>query len=348
MRYCLINILFVFTFINNLDIRAQQLPRFSQYIMNEFLINPAVAGYDGRSSLNITARKELLGFISNTPETYSFSAQSRILKKGFSIKSGIFGKTSFRPSSKGRVGLGINFLKDINVAMHRTGFQFTYAYHIFIRNSQLSFGLTGSILQFKVSDDDFVYKDPNDIVIDGLTNGIIVPDANLGVNFMTQNYHVGLAVSQLFKSSIQFGKYTDFNDKNSTPFTRHYYLIGAYRMGFFTKPRWEVEYSTMIRITKLSFKQSDKDVRYTADLSAKFLYDRTYWAGLSFRTSEELVSNNKELVLTLGVKLNRYYIGYAFDYGLNNLSSYTIGSHEITLSVKFGDTMRRYRWLERY
>jgi type IX secretion system PorP/SprF family membrane protein len=348
MKYYILNILLIGILLNASNISGQQMPRYSQYIMNEFLINPAVAGYDGRTSLNISARKELLGFASNTPETYSFSAQSRILKKGFSIRSGIFGKTSFRPTSKGRVGLGVNFMKDVNIAMHRIGFQFTYAYHIFVRNSQLSFGLAGSIFQFKVNGDDFVYKDPDDIVIDGLTNGLIVPDANFGVNFMTQNYHVGLSVSQLFKSSIQFGKYTDFNDKNSTPFTRHYYILGAYRMAFFTKPQWEVEYSTMIRITKLSFKQTDRDLRYTADLSAKFLYSRQYWAGLSFRTSEELLSNNKELILTLGVKVGRYYLGYAFDYGLNNLSRYTIGSHEIALSLKFGDTSRRYRWLERY
>ena len=348
MKDYIINIIFLGILLNALDTRGQQMPRYSQYILNEFLINPAVAGYDGRTSLNISARKELLGFVSNTPETYSFSAQSRILKKGFSIKSGIFGKTTFKPASKGRVGLGVNFLKDVNVAIQRTGFQFTYAYHIFIRNSQLSFGLAGSIFQFKINGDDFVYKDPNDIVIDGLTNGIIVPDANFGVNFMTQNYHVGVAIAQLFKSSIQFGKYTDFNDKNATPFTRHYYILGAYRLAFFRKPQWEIEYSSIIRITKLTFKQNEKDLRYTADLSAKLLYNRQYWAGLSFRTSEELLSNNKELIIILGVKLSRYYIGYAFDYGLNNLSRYTVGSHEITLSIKFGETTRRYRWLERY
>mgnify|MGYP003564894507 CR=1 FL=1 len=165
---------------------------------------------------------------------------------------------------------------------------------------------------------------------------------------MTKYYHIGLSASQLFKSKIQFGKYTDFNDTNATPFARHYYIIGAYRRAFFRKPQWEIEPSTLIRITKLSFKKTDRDIRYTADFSAKFIYNRAYWVGLSFRTSEELLSNNKDLVLMLGIKLNRYYIGYSFDYGLNNLSRYTIGSHEITLSLKFGDATRRYRWLERY
>jgi type IX secretion system PorP/SprF family membrane protein len=346
MKISIINILFVLVLFYSGNVKAQQIPRYSQYIMNEFMINPAVAGYDGRTSINIAARKELLGFAAGTPQTYSFSAQSRILKKPFSIKSGLFGKTSFKPTTKGRVGLGINLLNDINVAIHRTGFQFTYAYHIFILNSQLSFGLSASVYQFKVNGDDFVYKDPDDVVIEGLTSGIIVPDANFGVNYMTQDYHIGIAVSQLFKSSIQFGQYTNFNDTNATPFNRHYYILGAYRKALLRKPELELEPSAILRITKLSFKKDD--MRYTADLSMKVLYRREYWAGLSFRTSEELLSNNKELILMLGIKINKYYIGYAFDYGLNSLSRYTVGSHEITLSIKFGDSTRRYRWLERY
>ena len=50
---------------------AQQLPRYSQYIMNEFLVNPSVAGVDGQTSIDLSARKEWLGFVPNTPETYS-------------------------------------------------------------------------------------------------------------------------------------------------------------------------------------------------------------------------------------------------------------------------------------
>jgi len=50
-----------FCLISPSDILAQQLPRYSQYIMNEFLINPAVAGVDGRTCIDLSARKEWLG-----------------------------------------------------------------------------------------------------------------------------------------------------------------------------------------------------------------------------------------------------------------------------------------------
>jgi type IX secretion system PorP/SprF family membrane protein len=340
-------ILLINLILGSLTVSAQQVPRYSQYIMNEFLINPAVAGYDGRTTLNLAARKELIGFTHKTPQTYSFSAQTRILKRPFSIKSGLLGKTSFKPGSKGRVGVGISFLNDVNTAIHRTGFQFTYAYHIFILNSQLSFGLSGTVFQFKVSDDDFYYKDPNDVVIDGLSKGLIIPDANFGVNFMNQNYHIGIAACQLFKSHFQMGNYTDFNDTNSAPFNRNYYILGAYRYRLFRKPKWELEPSSIIRINNISFKDGF-ELRYLADLSMKVFYKREYWAGLSFRTSDEVMSINKEIILMLGIKVNKYYFGYSFDYGLNSLSKYSYGSHEITISAKFGDSVRRYRWLERY
>ncbi len=348
MKEIIKKILFIILLLDCSVIMAQQVPRFSQYIMNEFLINPAVAGYDGRSSINLAARKELLGFDENTPETYSFTAQARILKTAFDIRSSLFGKTSFKPASKGRVGVGIGFLNDINNAIHKTGFQFTYAYHIFIQNSQLSFGLSGTIFQFRISDDDFQYKDPNDAVIDGLTKGVIIPDANFGVNYMKQNFHVGFSACQLFKSFFQLGNYANFNDNNTTPFNRNYYLMGSYRYTFFGKPKWEIEPSSVISVNNVSFIKKELDLRYSADLTMSVLYNREYWAGLSFRTSDQLLLNNKEIILLLGIRINKYYIGYSFDYGLSSLSKYTVGSHEITLSAKFGDSVRRYRWLERY
>ena len=40
---------------------SQQLPVYSQYMMNKFLINPAVAGSEGYTSFNLTAREQWIG-----------------------------------------------------------------------------------------------------------------------------------------------------------------------------------------------------------------------------------------------------------------------------------------------
>jgi len=46
---------------------GQQLPVYSQYMMNKFLINPAVAGSEGYTAFNLTSRKQWLG-IKDAPQ----------------------------------------------------------------------------------------------------------------------------------------------------------------------------------------------------------------------------------------------------------------------------------------
>jgi type IX secretion system PorP/SprF family membrane protein len=313
---------------------AQQLPRFSQYYANEFLINPAVAGYDGRTVINLAARKQWVGFSSNTPNSYLLSIQGRILKKGFSLKPGTFGNASFKKSNKGRVGLGAIVYCDQNGAIHRTGAQFSYAYHIFIHNSQLSFGLTGNVFQYRISSDNAQLKDPENDPLYGLIGkSTVVPDAGIGVNYMTEKWHAGLSVSQVFQSKLKIGNNADFKGSDDIKLIRQYVILADYRYTLPRKTKWEIEPSTLISFNEM--------LKIQSDVSIKAYYERQYWFGISGRTTGEFI-------LMGGIKYRNYYFGYSFDYGFKGISKYSFGSHEITLSAKFGDTARRYRWLDRY
>ena len=120
---------------------SQQLPIYSQYLYNKFLINPAHAGSDGYTSINLTAREQWIGY-SGAPRTYSLSWQTRILKKPFDVKQKSSNRTVYRPKTDGRVGLGAYIFSDRNGLIQRTGFQATYAYHLWLQeNTQLSLGL---------------------------------------------------------------------------------------------------------------------------------------------------------------------------------------------------------------
>jgi len=316
------------------SVSGQQLPRFSQYALNEFQINPAVAGFDGRTTFNLSARKQWLGFAINTPNSVMVTAQGRILKSGWTLKSGPQGKSSFRKGSKGRVGLGGVLYMDENGAIQRTGGQFSYAYHLFIRNSQLSMGLTGHLFQYRINKELAQLKNPDEDVLDGLIGkSTFVPDAGIGVNYMTENWHIGLAVSQVFQSKLKLGNAGDFSASEETRLLRHYYLLADCRIGFRQSPHWELEPSACILANEL--------LRFQVDLSFKALYKRQYWFGLSGRSSGDIIA-------MFGLKVLRYYFGYSYDYGFSGISKYTYGSHEITLSAKFGDTARKYRWLDRY
>jgi len=78
-----------------------------------------------------------------------------------------------------------------------------------------------------------------------------------------------------------------------------------------------------------------------ADITARVYYKYDYWAGLSFRT-------NDAVIMMLGLKYDRFYFAYAFDFTLTDIRKQSLGTHELTLAVKFGESARRYRWINAY
>ena len=63
-------------------IKGQQLPLYSQYSMNRFLINPAVAGTEGFTTISLTAREQWIGF-KGTPKTHSITIDSKLLPDSY-------------------------------------------------------------------------------------------------------------------------------------------------------------------------------------------------------------------------------------------------------------------------
>jgi type IX secretion system PorP/SprF family membrane protein len=260
------------------------------------------------------------------------SIQGRILKSMTDITRGSSGNR-LHSGSRGRVGLGGIVYHDQNGAIHRTGAQFSYAYHIFIYNSQLSFGLTGSIFQYRIGDEAELKDPENDPLYSLIGKSTIIPDAGIGINYMEERWHVGLSVSQIFQTKLKLGNAEEYKLSEDIRLKRHYYMIADYRFSFDQNNKWEIEPSTVILANEM--------LRFSADLSLKAYYKRQYWFGLSGRTTGEII-------IMGGIKFGNYYFGYSYDYGFSGISSYTLGSHEITISAKFGDTSRKYNWLDRY
>jgi type IX secretion system PorP/SprF family membrane protein len=310
---------------------AQQTPIYSQYVLSEFIINPALAGIDGMTSINFTGRKQWLGW-EYAPNTYSASVSTRILKSvNPFISKKKTGAGGLRKGSSGRVGLGASVIKDQNGAINKTSLNLTYAYHIPMYNSSLSFGLTLQSNQFSIDAEKAKLGTPGDPVDGLIGTSTYSPDAAIGVNFSTQKYHAGISMFNLFQSPVKFGE-ASVNYKELKQ-VRHYYLLATYHNKISSMPKWEYEPAIVARGTE--------QLQGSAEISIRFIYEKQYWFGMSFRTSADIVA-------LMGVKLNRFYFGYSFDYGFNEISHLSYGSHEILLAIKLGDDTRRYRWWERY
>lgn len=308
--------------------QGQQLPLYSQYLHNKFLINPSVAGSDGYTSFNITAREQWVGYY-GAPRTFSFSAQTRLLKRNYIIRHKRPGRTVYRPSTDGRVGLGAYVFSDRNGLIQRTGFQAAYSYHIWLQNeTQMSMGLAFTGYHYRIDEKQINFEDPDEPWLnDNLRRGIFVPDASVGFYLLNARYNVGFSAEQLFEASARIGEESYKNYR----LDRHYYLFGSYFIEL--TDAHELQPSVLFMMSE--------QIKPQADIGINYNYEQSFWAGLAYRTSGAVVAN-------LGVKYQNMFIGYAFDFTLQEIQRVTYGTHELTMALKFGDSARKYRWLDRY
>ena len=204
---------------------SQQLPLYSQYLYNKFLINPAHAGSDGYTSYNITAREQWIGY-SGAPRTYSLSYQTRILKKGYRLNQNIFNNTVYSPKTTGRVGFGGYVFSDRNGLVQRTGFQTSYTYNMWIQDyTQLSLGLglTGYHFRINVNENSFE-ESTEPLLNDKLRRGVFVPDIDFGIYLLNPRFDIGFSALQMLGAVSKIGNYAYRNYWMD----RHFYLFGSY------------------------------------------------------------------------------------------------------------------------
>ena len=314
---------------------AQQLPLYSQYLYNKFLINPALAGSDGYTSFNITTREQWVGY-SGAPRTYSLSWQTRILKRGYKISKTIFNRTTFAPKTDGRVGLGGYVFNDRNGLIQRTGFQASYSYHMWLKeNIQLSLGLAFNGYHFNTNANELSFEDSNEPWLsNNLRRGVFVPDADFGIYLLNPKFDIGFSALQLFGAAAKIGDYAYRNFRMD----RHYYLFGSYnlKIGSLT----DLEPSIL-------FKTSEQ-LKPQADIGITYIYDQNIWTGLTYRTGSGVIANIRFRYIPDHSKWTALFFGYSVDFTLNEIQRVTYGTHELTVALKFGDSSRKYRWLDRY
>jgi hypothetical protein len=78
-----------------------------------------------------------------------------------------------------------------------------------------------------------------------------------------------------------------------------------------------------------------------ADFGLTYIFNNEVWGGITYRTGSAIIAN-------VGVQYQNIFLGYSFDFTMQEIQSVTYGTHEITIALKYGDSRRRYRWLDRY
>ncbi len=171
--------------------------------------------------------------------------------------------------------------------------------------------------------------DVQDELLNSYDQVVYIPDANFGVSYQTRRYYAGFAMTNLFRGALMIGN----GGENGRSELGHYFLTGGIR--FYPGVDWILEPSVMLKSSDMVFKS------FQVDLTGRVYYKDDYWLGLSYRTGDAVI-------LLAGLKVDRFYLGYAFDFTLSEIRSYTYGTHELTFLARFGDNPRRYRWINKY
>ena len=288
-------------FVGLLSGYSQQLPLYSQYLLNDFLLNPAIAGTNNYIPIRLTGRYQYVGF-DGAPKTVALAAHSPIMR--------------------GKMGVGGFLFSDKIGAVSQTGLQLSYSYHMPLSNDiKLSMGLGFRAFQYVLDETQLVYIDEDQTITD-TKQAAFVPDADFGLYvYSGTKWFAGFSAAQLIQYKVKLG---DVDIESSSSTIRHYFLTGGYT--FDAGQDFQIQPSLLVKATAES--------PVNIDVNVKATYQKNYWLGLSFRS-------DKSLITMFGVKYQIYFLGFAYDYSFSDIKNYSNGSFEIVLGVNLGEGANR-------
>lgn len=299
IKKILITISVIVGFIYSQKADAQQIPQFTQYMLNNYLSNPAVAGTYNYFQLRLNNRYQWVG-MNDAPQTNSISL--------------------FGPFSKKDMGWGSYIYMDVTGPTSKMGLMGSYAYNMSISDeTRISGGISFGFMQYKVDGSKLTvgenYSNINDPAIFKTTQSTFTPDASVGVYLWSTLYYVGVSANQLFGQKLKL--YSD--------------PIGTNRL----RQHIQVSGGTNISLNKYYYIEPALLIKYMFrsplqfEVNAKVTYKGQMWGGISYRYQDAIA-----ILIGYNYK-KKYIIGYSYDYSYTGIRKYQSGTHEIMLGYLF-------------
>jgi type IX secretion system PorP/SprF family membrane protein len=275
---------------------AQQEPLFTQYYVNDMVINPAVSGSRTYNPLIIQTRQQWLGF------------------EGAPLTSNV----SYHGALNNRSAMGGYLMFDKAFPTMQANLHLNYAYHVPLDYDKvnLSFGLGAKVMYHNLDFNNNDLPPGDDQAFSAGTYDKFLGDASSGVYLYGKHFYAGFSISNMFQSSFNTPV---TNSPYSNREFRNYYGVGGYRFNIMNND-WQLEPSFLIR--KIQFQS------VMTDLSSRILYLENTWAGLTYRT-------NGTAIISFGFGVNSIDISYSYDHTFaGEIMQYTYGTHELGISFR--------------
>ncbi|MCC7333169.1 MAG: type IX secretion system membrane protein PorP/SprF [Flavobacteriales bacterium] len=277
-------------------VTGQQLPHFSQYYLNDYLINPAISGARPYFEAKSAHRYQWEG-ITDAPRTYTLSING--------------------PTRNQKMGLGGYLFTDNVGPTRRTGVNLTYAYHIKVSEKlKLGMGLSAGIIQFMIDGSKITLRESDDDIITNGVQSVLLPDAGFGLYLYHEKYHIGFSAPQLLNSRVNFFN-SGRNPEGTLP--SHFFFSGGYKF----------KLSDEFVLEPTVFAKYISPVPLQIEGTLRVIYQEKIWLAGTYRDKDAITAS-------IGYLINNYFtISYAFDFTTTNLRNYSDGTHELLVGVRF-------------
>ncbi len=280
-------------------VQAQQTPLSNFYNFNEYLINPAQAGYRNQLEGSASHRIQWQS-IEGAPKTTFFGVHGAL---------------------NDNMGLGLKLNIDQTDILQQFNAAVSYAYRIKLNEegSNLSFGISGMALQNSINYGDAVIGDYADDVITGGQQSGITFDAEFGILYELKKFKFGIASSHLFESGVDY----DIPENGGTgTFERVRQFITYSSYQFDLNESWTLEPFVLVR------NQGPESFQF--ELNALSAYKEMLYLGAGYRQEAVYIGR-------VGFQItDQLMAAYAYEFGSTGVASYSGGSHEFMLGYNLG------------
>ncbi len=312
--------------------RAQQKPHYTQYVLNNYALNPALTGIENYTEVKISHRHQWVG-LQDAPVTTYFTIHAPIGKKDYRTTATSFAIQGQNPRGKqyweeyeaspAHHGIGMQIINDAAGPFQNFSAYGTYAYHVGINartNFSAGFGIGLNQVRLNTSKLFFGTTYPVDPAVAG--SGILNKmkfDMNAGVWLYSADYFAGVAMQQIIPEKLEFADNTvRLTNGKKVP---HIFATAGYRFLL-------TEDINMIPSVMLKYVSN---VPLQADLNVKLQYQDLLWAGASYRSKYGFAA------LAGFNVLNLFSLSYSYDYSTTSLNLVSRGTHEILIGFILGN-----------
>ncbi len=317
---------------------GQQRPHYTQYILNQYILNPAITGIENYADVKISARDQWVG-LQGAPRTAYLTIHAPIGKTDYRTATTSFTIPGENPRGKyywenytaaePHHGVGLSVVNDATGSFNRFTAMLSYAYHLGINpTTNLAAGFGAGITKVSIDRNKHDFDgagDPVDPATGLALDGELFktkPDISAGLYLYSRDFFIGLSAQQIIPQKLQFVDDASFSTTGRL--VPHVFLSGGYR--FLLNDDINAIPSLMVKYINGS---SGSGIQPETNL--KLQYRDLFWVGGSYRYGDGFAA-----MLGLNVA-NTVNVGYAYDVTTTQLNTVSRGTHEIVIGFLIGN-----------